>query len=404
VADHGAQAVTGGTAPVRVAYVTTSRSDYGPAYWLLHDLFADSRFVPLLIVAGSHLSAAHGETITEIEQDGFAIARRIDFLRDAGDDGLGFSLGLGRGLAGMGAALDALRPDVLVMLGDRLELLAMAGAAVSMRVPIAHISGGDVTEGALDEQVRHAVTKMSHVHFPGTELAGTRIRRMGEEGWRVHVVGDPALEHFRRAPRGTVPALAQRVGFMPDRRTLLVTLHPETASGDNGAALLDALVTSLEAYQGSLLITAPAPDPGHERIRARLAALVAGRTDAAFVDSLGSTRYHTALALVGAMVGNSSSGLIEAASVSLPVVNVGVRQQGRERGANVLDAGATGAAISAAIARATSAEFRDSIKGMINPYGDGGSSARIRNVLAELPDRGALLTKRFVDAAAAPTR
>jgi UDP-hydrolysing UDP-N-acetyl-D-glucosamine 2-epimerase len=389
MADHRAQVVTGGGSRRRIVYVTTCRSDYGPAYWVVHELFADKRVEPMLIVAGSHLSERHGLTVREIEGDGWPIAERVPFESEE-------AVSLGRAVIDFAELFARHRPDVVLILGDRLELLAVATAAVLTRTPMAHISGGEVTEGALDEQVRHALTKMAHVHFPGTALSAARVRQMGEEAWRVHQVGDPALDHFQRGTRGTSEELMEALGFLPDRNTLLVTQHAATVTGGpTGEA--EELVAALREHSGPIIVTSPAPDPGSARIREVMAAFVADREKTVFVESLGSRRYRGVLALVGAMVGNSSSGLIEAASARLPVVNVGERQQGRERGANVIDVVAERGAIAKAIRRALSEEFRRSLEGMTNPYGDGRAAPRMVEVLATLPPTERLLRKRFVN-------
>ena len=382
--------MTHGGSRSRIAYVTTCRSDYGPSFWLVHELFADRRLDPMLMVAGSHLSERHGLTVREIEADGWPIAARIPFVEDDED------ASLGRAVSAFAAAFTLHRPDVVLVVGDRLELLAVATAAVATRTPMAHVSGGEVTEGALDEQVRHAVTKMAHVHFAGTARAAKRLIQLGEEAWRVHHVGDTALDHFRRGVRGTPEDLVETLGFVPDRSTLIVTYHAATA-GREIADEVDELVAAMHEYHGSIIVTAPAPDPGSARIREAMTSLVAGRRNAVFVDSLGSRRYRAVLELAGAMVGNSSSGLIEAASAKLPVVNVGERQQGRERGANVIDVAAERGVITAAVLRATSEEFRRTLEHMTNPYGDGRTAPRIVEVLATLPSTEQLLHKRFVD-------
>jgi UDP-hydrolysing UDP-N-acetyl-D-glucosamine 2-epimerase len=396
MADHCSKAVSEALSRTRIVFVTTCRSDYGPAYWLLHDLFKDERIELLLVVAGSHLSARHGLTMSEIEADGWPIAERIPFLR-AGDDGpAAYGAAMGVAMTGFSAALERLRPSAVVVLGDRLELLAVAAAAVISRTPLVHLCGGDVTEGSLDEQVRHAVTKMAHLHFPATDTSAARILQMGEEAWRVHVVGDPALDHFRRGVRAGISEVEALVGFRPTHDTLLVTQHAVTVAQDESQAEVEELAAALMEYSGSLIVTAPSPDPGSAVVRDILTGVVAARPNAVFIESLGSRRYRAVLELVGAMVGNSSSGLIEAATVGLPVVNIGQRQEGRERGVNVIDTIAERASIAAAVRRALGADFRASIAGAPNPYGDGNASAQIVEVLASLPDAARLLKKRFV--------
>lgn len=377
------------TTRLRVGHVTTCRSDYGPAYWVIHELFHTAAIEPLLFVGGAHLARDH--TVDEIATDGWNITARIPFLGEAHEPS---PHALGAALAGFGDAFDAARPDVVMLYGDRLELLPIATAATARSIPIVHICGGDVTEGAIDDQVRHAVTKLAHVHFPSTTSATARLLQMGEEPWRVHHVGDPALDHFVRGERSDGADLPPLLGFVPDRNTLLVTLHPTTLAPDRDEGR--ELVAALETYGGSIVITAPAPDPGSEAIRTELVGLAQRRPHTTFVESLGSRRYRALLPLIGAMVGNSSSGLIEAPMAGLPVVNIGRRQAGRDRGRNVIDAEPTRAAIGAAIATALAPAFRSSFAGQPNPYGTGDAAVQITRVLATLPDRATLLAKRFV--------
>jgi UDP-hydrolysing UDP-N-acetyl-D-glucosamine 2-epimerase len=374
---------------IRVAYVTTNRSDYGPAYWLLHDLFHDPRFAAQLLVGGAHLAAA--QTVREIEADGFAVAARVPFLD--GD----YAAASAAALIGFAAAFAATRPDIVLLNGDRWELLPIAHAAMLAGLPLAHLSGGDVTEGALDDQVRHALTKLAHLHFATSARSAERIRQMGEEPWRVHEVGDPSLDRFRRGQHASPAELTKLLGFEPDRKTLLVTFHPPTLELETLPAQLAELTEALRAYPGPIVITAPAPDPGADLVRAELQALADARPRTAFVESLGSDRYRGLMALVGAMVGNSSSGLSDAPCVPLPVVNVGGRQAGRDRARNVIDVDAEARAIGAAVARALAPEFRAGLAGLVSPYGDGHAAERIVAILASVPDRGRLVRKRFVE-------
>lgn len=376
----------------RIALVTTSRSDYGPQYWLLHDLLRDPRFSAELVVGGAHLDARFGMTVTEIEADGLPIARRIPFLDEPTP-----AQAMSRAFLEFSRYLDEARPELVVLYADRVELLSFAIAAVQARVPIAHLCGGDITEGAVDEQVRHAITKLAHLHFPSTRSAGARVVQMGEEPWRVCVSGDPALDRLVRGDRAGLEELTELLGFSPDRSTLLVTLHPSTVSQGLVERETSALVAALASFDGPVVITAPAPDAGSETIQAAWDELVRTRPRTRFIPSLGSRRYRALLAVVGAVVGNSSSGIIEAASVPVPAVNIGERQAGRERARNVIDVPADGTAISGAIARALSESFRASLAGLDNPYGDGRSAARVIERLASAPPHDALLRKRFIE-------
>jgi len=379
----------------KVAYVTTARSDYGPSYWLIHDLFADKRFDMTLLVGGSHLSPCHGNTIREIKAHGWPHITRVPFLGRANDLRV-IGRNAGRALIEFSNVFEQQRPDIVILYGDRYELLPIATAAVIHRIPIAHICGGDITEGAFDDQVRHAVTKLAHLHFPSTRNAAGRLLQMGEEAWRIQMVGDPALDHFIRGRHASADELQDLLGFMPGADTLLVTFHPATLEPEKTPKEARELASALNAYKGPIVITAPSPDPGGESIRRGFLKLQQKREQTAFVESLGSFRYRGLLSLVGAVVGNSSSGLIEAASVPVPVVNIGNRQSGRERGPNVIDVKATRHNIQKGIARALSPRFRHSLTGIKNSYGDGKATGRILAALAKMPAQQQLLNKRFI--------
>jgi UDP-hydrolysing UDP-N-acetyl-D-glucosamine 2-epimerase len=379
---------------VKIAYVTTARSDYGPAYWLIHDLLKDARFDVGLVVGGSHLSEKHGLTVTEIEKDGWPIYARVPFLGDEDND-VAHGCSAGRAVAEFTRLFAHLRPDLAIVYGDRYELLSVGVAAVITRTPLAHLCGGDITEGAIDDQVRHALTKMAHLHFPSTRRSAERLLQMGEEPWRVRLVGDPAIDSFVRGPRASAEELSARLGFKPDRSTLLVTFHPATLELEDTARQVQELTEALRLYPGTLVITAPAPDPCGLPIREAMERLTRSRPGTVFVHNLGQYFYVGLMYLVGAMVGNSSSGLNQGPCVPLPVVNVGNRQQGRDRAANVIDVPTESGKILEGINKALSPGFRETLRSVTNPYGAGDAAARIVNVLSNLPSAQVLRNKRF---------
>jgi UDP-hydrolysing UDP-N-acetyl-D-glucosamine 2-epimerase len=377
----------------RVAVVSVGRSDYGHLVPVLDAAAAAGLDAPL-VVSGAHLDPAFGATVDEIEDDGRAVAARVP--SSAGDDSaVGVANAMGRAVVGFADAFIRLEPDAILVLGDRYEMHAAALAALPLNIPVAHIHGGESSEGAFDESLRHSITKLSHLHFAATEEYGRRIVQMGEEPWRVTVTGSPGLDAIAGLEPLSDDELAERIGLSLASPTLLVTYHPETLAPDSVPRDVDELVRALEQRPEQLLITAPNADTNGVAVRERLRALVESRPNAVLVESLGSRAYLSALRWVSAMVGNSSSGIIEAASFSLPVVNVGDRQRGRIRGANVLDAPAERDAIRATVARAVSTDFRASIAGLPNPYGDGHASARIVCILCETPADRRLLVKSF---------
>jgi UDP-N-acetylglucosamine 2-epimerase (non-hydrolysing)/GDP/UDP-N,N'-diacetylbacillosamine 2-epimerase (hydrolysing) len=367
----------------RIGVVTTSRADYCHLYWPLRELAARPEIDLGLFTMGAHLSPEFGNTLNEIIRDGFPIQARIECLLSSDTD-TGMAKTIGIAILGLADALTAWRPDLLLLIADRYELLAPASVALALRIPIAHIEGGEISQGAIDDQVRNALTKMAHIHFTSTPLARRRIIAMGEEPWRVHHAGAPSLDHLRRSALLDLPALEARLGHKLTPPTLLAAWHPVTILRDTNAEA-DAFFAALAQTPGQLLFVHPNADAGSYALIERTRALAASRPDAHIFVNLDSITYWSLLGHADALIGNSSSGIMEAASFALPAVNVGIRQQGRERARNVLDAPADTAAILAAIERALTPEFRESLRGMANPYGDGAAAETIARVLATVP-------------------
>lgn len=381
----------------RVAVVTVGRSDWGLLRPVARRLAEEPGMELSLIVAGGHLSDELGRTESEIEADGFRIAARVRTLSDT-DDAHSVARALALGQASFADAYAAHRPDVVLLLGDRLEVHAAAAAAVPFRIPVAHVHGGEVTEGALDELLRHSVTKLAHLHFAATDDAARRIVQLGEEPWRVAVTGAPGLDNLLDNEALSDGELAESCGGLtPGARTLLVTFHPVTQEPERTEAQVEELFAALAESGCDLVFTYPNADPGGRRVLALVRSFVGRQDNATLVASLGTRAYLSLLGRVGAMVGNSSSGIIEAASFALPVVNIGSRQQGRLRAANVIDVRPVRKEIAAAIERALSPGFRESLGDLSNPYGDGHASERIVARLREVPLDERLLVKRFHD-------
>jgi UDP-hydrolysing UDP-N-acetyl-D-glucosamine 2-epimerase len=351
-----------------------------------------------LFVTGMHLSPAFGRTIEQIEADGFTPDVQVPMLVDD-DSPEAIASSMGRGTEGFARALAKTSPDVLLVLGDRFEMHAAALAALPFTLPVAHISGGDVTEGAIDDALRHSMTKLSHVHFVSNVEAARRVRQLGEESWRIHITGDPAVDHLCATPPPGRAETVRRFGLDPDVPILLVTFHPTTLQHGATAAQVSALVEALEPLDAQLVVTYPNADTAGRIIIEAIKTMARRRPRTHVVVNAGRTGYVGLLGVADAMVGNSSSGLIEAPTFELPVVNVGIRQRGRVRGANVIDCEAEREAIRTAVARALAPEFRLGLKGMPNPYGDGHAAARITEILATVPLDDRLLVKRFADSA-----
>jgi len=379
-----------------IGVVTVARSDYGHLRPLLSEIREAPNLTPLLFVAGSHLAERFGATVGEIEADGWCIAERIETV-DPHDDGAAIARSIGRAVSGFGGALVRHRPDLLLVLGDRYEMLGAALAALPLTLPVAHVHGGEVTEGAIDEQLRHALTKLAHVHFVAAEPFARRLQQMGEEAWRIHCVGAPGLDRFRTLRYLDREELARRVGVALTRPTLLVTFHPVTLEPDRTETYVTELLGALAEVDATLIVSFPGADTSSGAIIRRLESFATGRARVRLVSSLGDDVYASLLREVDAMVGNSSSGLIEAPSFALPVVNVGHRQGGRLRAANVIDVDYGRASIAAGIRRALDPAFAASLKGLRNPYGDGRASPRIVQALQEVKLDARLVHKRFVD-------
>ena len=367
----------------RIGVVTTSRADYSHLYWPLRELAAHPGVELGVFALGAHLAPEFGNTIKEIEADGFPILSRIECLLNSDTD-TGMAKTIGIAILGLADALTAWRPDLLLLIADRYEMLAPASVAVALRIPIAHIEGGEISQGAIDDQVRNALTKMAHIHFTSTPTARRRVIAMGEEPWRVHHAGAPSLDHLRRSNLLNRADLEAKLGLSFTTPTLLTAWHPVTILRDTNAEA-DALFAALEQAPGQLLFVYPNADAGSYALIERTRALASKRPQTQIFVNLDAVTYWSLLGHVNAMIGNSSSGIMEAASFALPVVNVGMRQQGRERARNILDAAPESNAILRAIEQALDPNFRASLRGMVNPYGDGTAASTIARVLTTVP-------------------
>jgi len=374
----------------RIAVVTTSRADYSHLYWPLVELQQHPEIELGVIALGAHLSPEFGNTIREIEKDGFPIVGRLECLLSSDTD-IGMAKTIGVATLSLADTLSAWRPDLLLLIADRYEMLAPASVALALRIPIAHIEGGEVSQGAIDDAVRNALTKLAHIHFTSTPLARRRVIAMGEEPWRVHHAGAPSLDHLRRSALTSREALEQRLGIKLQPPTLLIAYHPVTVHRETTDEA-DALFAALHQTSGQILFVYPNSDAGSRQLIERTRAFADSRANAHLFVNLDAVTYWSLLRCVDVLIGNSSSGIMESASFALPTVNVGMRQQGRERARNVIDTTADTAAILAAIEQALSPEFRATLEGMTNPYGDGCAAQRIVRVLAEA-DLSKLLVK-----------
>ena len=381
-----------------IAVVSGSRADYGIVQPILRQIDDDPDLALQLIVTGMHLSHEFGHTVDTIEHDGFRIDHRLETLLSS-DTPNGTAKSVGLGVLSFSELWTSAAPDVLLLAGDRFEILSAAVASLPFNIPIAHVHGGEVTQGAIDEAIRHSISKMSHLHFTSTRAYAARLVRMGEHPERVHCTGAPGLDALLAARRWTGDEFRARTGTQLAPGTLLVTFHPTTR--DPGASIRDfqALLTALEEVRRPLLFTYPNADAGGRKLIEMLEAFARDFPNVEVVRNLGTAGYRTLLETVDAMVGNSSSGIIEAASFELPVVNVGSRQSGRVRAANVIDVEGNSDAITRAILCATSTDFRTGLAGLENPYGVGRAAPQIVGHLKDVSPCPRWLSKGFYDAA-----
>jgi UDP-hydrolysing UDP-N-acetyl-D-glucosamine 2-epimerase len=379
---------------LRVGVVTVGRSDYGIYFPVLRLLQADKKVELRLVVAAGHLDPKYGNTVQEVEGDGFAIAARVP-MKMNGDSREDVAMAIGVGVQEFTSAYRHIQPDIVLLLGDRYEMISAAVAALPCRIPIAHLHGGELTYGAIDDAIRHAITKLSHIHFAATAEYARRIRQMGEETWRVHVTGSPAIDSIRWFEPIQQSELENEIG-LDLSGTLLITYHPVTLE-DNDRDNISNLLAAVSESGRSLLFMYPNADSNNTEIIQSVKEFVATRPNSRVVTNLGHRKYHSVQRYVAAMVGNSSSGIIEAATFHLPVVNIGTRQDGRIRGPHVIDVSGSKQAIADGIATAVSPDFRRSIADIENPYGNGRAAERIVSLMKSMPRGQTLLVKKFVD-------
>jgi len=348
------------------------------------------------LVTGSHLDGAFGYTVDEIRSDGIPIGQEVPVDLDS-DCASATARALSAIIGGVASRVENTRPHLLVAFGDRFEMLGAALASTICGVPVAHIGGGDVTEGALDDAYRHALTEVSHLHFPSTPESARRIIKVGVEPWRVQVVGELSLDNLTTTNWLSNDQLAVLLQLQPWVPPLIVTYHPVTLESDDACRQVDNLLAALSDVDLPLVITAANHDSGGRAINARLRKFAAARQQARFVESLGWRAYASLMRVASAMIGNSSSGIVEAPSFGLPVVNIGTRQKGRLRADNVRDVGYSVDDIRAGLAWALDPGCRARLVGVANPYGDGHAAARIVARLSVLPPQQVLLTKCYYD-------
>ena len=380
----------------KICVVTGTRAEYGLLYWLMKEIEADPQLQLQLVVTGMHLSPEFGLTYRDIEKE-FMIDKKVEMLLSS-DTPIGISKSMGLAQISFAECFDELKPDLLVVLGDRYEIFSAASAAMIARIPTAHLHGGETTEGAYDEAMRHGITKMAHLHFTAAEVYRRRVIQLGEHPDRVFNVGGMGIENIRRLPLLSKEAFEESIGFTLAPKNLLVTFHPVTLENATSEEQFGALLDVLSTLEETCIFFTKANSDTDGRVINRMIDEYVARypeTSAGFA-SLGQLRYLSALQYVDGVVGNSSSGLTEAPSFRIGTVNIGDRQKGRLKAASVIDCAPTKEAIMGAMDRLYSTSFRESLRSVTNPYGDGNASSKILKILRSTEFSG-LLKKSFYD-------
>jgi len=379
-----------------IGVVTVARSDYGIYLPLLRRIQEDSNLKLYLIAAGMHLSPEFGLTVKAIEVDGFKVDEKIEFLLSS-DTPQGVAKSIGLGTIGFAQTFARFCPDILVVLGDRFEMYAAALAALPFKIPVAHIHGGEVTHGAIDDALRHSMTKFSHLHFVARQEYACRLVQLGEEPWRVIVSGALSLDNLNSIKLLKAHELQDQYKVCLKEPLLLATFHPVTLEYEQTEWQVNELLAALEVASFPIVFTLPNADTCSRVVLHRIQEFVQNHPSSQLMDNLGTQAYFSLMALASAMVGNSSSGIIEAPSFKLPVVNIGTRQQGRMKLMNVLDVGYEREEILEGIRKATDPHFRESLQKIENPYGSGRASAIIVERLKDTVLDNKLVIKHFHD-------
>ena len=365
----------------KICVITGTRAEYGLLRWVMQGIKDDPELTLQVIATGMHLSPEFGLTYREIEKDGFQIDRKVEMLTSS-DTPVGIAKSMGLGLIGFADALNELQPDLIVVLGDRFEIFSAVSAALVARIPVAHLHGGETTEGAFDEALRHSITKMSHLHFVAAEQYRQRVIQLGERPDRVFLVGGIGIDNIKRLQLLDREELEASIDFKFGPKNLLITFHPvtlETATAGNQMAEMLAALTELK--DTNLIFTMPNADTDGRALINMVNQFVATHPNARAFTSLGQLRYLSCIAQVDGVVGNSSSGLTEVPSFMKGTINIGDRQRGRLMADSVINCEPSCESIAAALVQLYSAEFQARLREVINPYGEGGASAKVVRIL-----------------------
>jgi GDP/UDP-N,N'-diacetylbacillosamine 2-epimerase (hydrolysing) len=380
----------------KICVITGSRAEYGLLRWVMQEIKDSENLELQLIACGMHLSEAFGSTLSEIENDGFKVNYKVDVL-DSIDSSLGVTTAMSRGLVGFAEAFEVLKPDVIVVLGDRFEIFSAVTAALIAKIPVAHIHGGEITIGAFDDALRHCITKMSHLHFVATQDYKNRVVQLGENPKTVFVVGGLGIENVDKLKLLSKYELEKALNLKFENKSLLVTLHPVTLDEITPLEHINELLVALDGLKDTTLIfTSPNADPGGSVIRKKIDEFVKKKSNAHFFASLGQQKYLSSLAHVNGVLGNSSSGILEAPSFKKGTINIGDRQKGRTQSTSIINCLPTKESILEALETLFSDEFQKSLSSTTNPYGVGNSSKEVVKVLNSISLEG-IIKKEFYD-------
>jgi GDP/UDP-N,N'-diacetylbacillosamine 2-epimerase (hydrolysing) len=380
----------------KICVVTGTRADYGLLYWLMKEIEADKSLQLQVIVTGMHLSPEFGLTYKEVEKD-FNIDKKIEMLLSS-DTSIGISKSMGLAQISFAEAYEELKPDLTIILGDRYEIFSAASAAMIARIPIAHLHGGETTEGAFDEAIRHSITKMSHLHFTAAEEYRKRVIQLGENPEHVFNVGGLGIDNIQKLKLLNKEEFESAIDFKLNKKNIMVTFHPVTLEDSTAEKQFKNLLDAIDELQETNIIFTKANSDTDGRIINRMIddyVLKNSKKSICF-DSMGQLRYLSGLQFVDAVVGNSSSGIIEAPSFKLGTINIGDRQKGRIKASSIIDCEPDKKEILNAIEKLYSDEFHSMLKDITNPYGDGGASFKIKNVIKHVPLEN-ILKKTFFD-------
>lgn len=381
----------------KICVVTGTRAEYGLLYWLMKEIQADDELELQIIATGQHLSPEFGLTYKNIEADGFAINAKVEMLLSS-DSPVGIAKSVGLGTIGFADALARLQPDIMVLLGDRFEALAAAQTAMILRIPIAHIHGGETTEGAIDEAIRHSITKMSQIHFVSESEYRDRVIQLGENPESVFEVGAVGIDNIVRLKLLSLQDLEKQINFSLGKKFFLVTYHPETLTGKSPVVALKTLFAVFDEFpEYKLIFTQANSDAGGRIINEQIEAYAKKNKERVLlVKSLGQLRYLSAMKLCAAVVGNSSSGLLEAPVLHIPTINIGDRQKGRKRYLSVIDCNEDKQQLLSAIQSLRDSKFLRKIQSMKIPHTDGKIAVTMKDMLkqAELSN---VCQKKFYD-------